>query len=76
MTLDLPNGYGPVLWMSDHRDVHRECGAENPQAVVPLMTARKQAEAAWRPDSRYSVDELEALIREHRRIRRVFGETA
>lgn len=30
------------------------------------MTPREQAEAAWTPTSRYSVDELEELIRAER----------
>lgn len=34
--------------------------------AIALMTPREQAEAAWTPTSRFSVDELEDLIREQR----------
>lgn len=34
--------------------------------AIAQMTPREQAEAAWTPTSRLSVDELEALIREER----------
>lgn len=34
--------------------------------AMAQMTPREQAEAAWTPTSRYSVDELEELIRAER----------
>ena len=36
------------------------------QLAVEEMTPREQAEAAWSPTSRFSVDELEDLIRQQR----------
>lgn len=38
----------------------------NAAPTVAQMTPREQAEAAWSPTSRHSVDELEDLIRADR----------
>lgn len=35
-------------------------------AICESMTPREQAEAAWHPGARYTVDELEAMICEQR----------
>lgn len=42
-----------------------EIAAEH-QIAMEQMTPREQAEAAWSPSSRYSIDQLEDLIREQR----------
>lgn len=71
MTLGLSNPLGPVSWMTSRNPgVETDAPAErcaDRAGVIALMTARKQAQAAWRSTSRYSVDELEALILAQRR---------
>jgi hypothetical protein len=82
MTLDHSNTPGLASWLSDgpaadprqHRETHALRATRDASAVVTptrydiirVMTPREQAEAAWHPGSRYSVAELEALIRQYR----------
>jgi hypothetical protein len=72
MAADLSHGYRAAS-ISDRQGMVHGAGGPVTRATmekrgdrVALMTPRQQAEAAWRPGSRYSVDELEGLIRHHR----------
>ncbi len=59
------NGRPPVVTKAEALRAYGELRAEH-QFAVEDMTPREQAEAAWSPTSRYSVDELEDLIRAER----------